>query len=237
MTRTLLTVAACLLVPGMAAAQYNNAPPPGYNAPPPSGNSPGPGPGTPPGYYPTRQAYASPPPSAKLEGLVLSVELGYGPGFGDLMKDTDGTAMTMSDGVSGYIPLVLGVGYRVNPLFSFGGVFQYGFLSLKSDTACGPGISCSGSDTRIGLEARLHFMTDQSFSPWISGGFGYEWFSISGSQGGLSQSFTLTGLDFDFDVGGDFRVTPGFTLAACGKSREGTRTRLGASGYTNDLNR
>jgi hypothetical protein len=167
MTRTLLTVAACLLVPGMAAAQYNNAPPPGYNAPPPgynapppgynppppgynapppgynapppgynapppgynapppSGYSPGPGPGTPPGYYPTQQAYASPPPSAKLEGLVLSVELGYGPGFGDLMKDTDGTAMTMSDGVSGYIPLVLGVGYRVNPLFSFGGVFQY----------------------------------------------------------------------------------------------------------------
>ena len=26
-------------------------------------------------------------------------------------------------------------------------------------------------------------------------------------------------------------------LAACGKSREGTRPRLGASGYTNDLNR
>jgi hypothetical protein len=153
----------------------------------------------------------APPPSANLEGFTLSIGLGYGTPFGDIYRLDSTTSFAMSDGISGQIPFVLGAGYRVNPLFSFGGVFQYAVTSLK-DGACSPGASCSASDTRIGIEGRLHFAADQMFSPWISGGFGYEWFSLSQSQGTASMDGTFKGLEFNFEAGGDFRTGPIFTL-------------------------
>lgn len=235
MIRTLLVVVVGLLVPGMAAAQYADAPtpgdsppPPGYYAPPPAGYNPNPG-AAPGDYYPSQQASTTPVSLAKLEGLVLSLELGYGPGLGDVIKDSSGNNLTMSDGISGAIPLVLGVGYRVSPLFSFGGLFQYGFLSVKG---CPSGASCSGSDMRIGIEGRLHFMADQAFSPWISGGFAYEWFDISMSEAGQSMSATYKGPELDFDAGGDFRVNPGFTIGPFVGLRVGTYDSVSATDST-----
>ena len=171
MTRTLPIVAACLLFPGVAVAQYGDAP---------------------------SEA------NANLQGATLSAGVGYGTAFGEDVKND-----TLSDSISGQIPLEAELGYRVNPLFSFGLTFQYAFLMTKN---CASGESCSASDTSLGFAARLHFATDQSFSPWISAGLGYEWLSVSASAGGQSMDMTLKGLEYDFQVGGDFRVNPIFTL-------------------------
>ncbi len=231
MMKTLAAVVACLLVPGLAAAQYGDAPP-AYYAPPPAGPPPGYAqPAAPPGYYSSREQYAPPEPSANLEGLALSAALGYGTAFGGLMKDGSGNDLTMSDGISGQIPLSLGVGYRANPLFSFGVAFQYAPLTTKN---CDPGSSCSASDTRIGVEGRLHLVAEQSFSPWLSGGIGYEWFSLSES-GAYVGDLTLKGLDFEFQAGGDFRVNSTFTLGPYLGLRFGTYDSASSGSASADI--
>jgi hypothetical protein len=194
MKHCLLLVVVCLVIPRVAAAQQYYPPPPGYYPPPPG--------------------YVAPPAAtdAVVQGLVLSADVGYAVPVGDLDKLPDGTTEAMSDFSSGHLPLVLGVGYRLGPMFSFGGIFQYGFAQLKSGV-CPSGVSCSGRDIRIGVEVRVHFMAEQGFSPWVSGGFGYEWFTVDMSQGSLSAHATFKGFEFlNLEAGGDIRVSPGFTL-------------------------
>jgi hypothetical protein len=216
MTRSLLTVAMCLLVPSVAAAQYNNAPPPGYYAPPPGYYAPPPA-----GYPPPGTQYApavAPASSANLEGFALSFGLGYGSPLGDIMKNTSGVNMAMSDGISDQIPFTLGAGFRVNQLFSLGLALQYAVLTIKN---CDTGSSCSGSDTRLGAEGRFHFAAEQSFSPWLSVGLGYEWLGIS-ETGANVFDLTLKGADFEVQAGGDFRVSPTFVLGPYVGLRAGT---------------
>ena len=59
----------------------------------------------------------------------------------------------------------------------------------------------------------MHFLADQPFSPWVSGGFGYEWFNIDMSNGSASANATFQGFELlNLEAGGDFRVSPSFTL-------------------------
>ena len=191
--RKLACVAFVLLLPRLAAAQVED----GY-APPAA---------VPVYTPPVREVPA--PAAANLQGLTLGIGFGYGIPFGDILKSSSsGSGVSMSDGISGQIPFALSVGYRVGPLFSFGAVFQYAPLTTKN---CDSGSSCSASDTRIGLEARVHLLAEEPFSPWFSLGGGYEWFSLSES-GAQSGSGTLTGLDLDLQVGGDYRLAPFLTL-------------------------
>lgn len=209
MTKASLVLVTLLLAPATAAAQGYDSPPPGY-APP--GYAP---PGyAPPGYAPPGYAQAplAAPPAPRLQGFVLSLALGYAPAWGDADKDTAGNGEAMTDVVSSHIPLIVGAGYRFTPLVSAGAIFQYGFAQLGSGV-CPSGVSCSASDIRLGAEVRLHFMAEQSFSPWISGGLGYEWFGIDMSQGSQSAHVTFKGIEFlNLEAGGDFRAGPAFTL-------------------------
>jgi hypothetical protein len=195
------------------------APAPGY---PPAGYAPAPGYAPPPGYapygYPPGYPPAGPgvaqanPLAPRLEGFVLSFALGYAPGWGDAIKDNYGDGQALTDVVSSHVPLILGVGYRFSPLVSAGGIFQYGIGQMASD-ACGSGNSCSARDSRVGVEVRLHFAVEQSFSPWISGGFGYEWLTLQESYGSDSLSLSIKGWELlNLEAGGDFRVNPTFTL-------------------------
>lgn len=187
-------------------------PPPG-NYPPPAGYPP-PGNYPPPGYYPAYPPTAvqpATPPSARLEGFMLSVALGYASAWGDADKDSNGSGEAMTDVVTSHVPFILGVGFRPAPMFSFGGVFQYGVAQLKND--CSAGVSCSAADIRVGVEGRLHLIPDQLFSPWISLGVGYEWFTLDSSSGSRSTSATFSGWEFmNLEAGGDFRVATVFTV-------------------------
>jgi opacity protein-like surface antigen len=134
--------------------------------------------------------------------------------MGDADKDpTTNNGEALSDFVGTQVPLVLGVGYRLNPLLSLGGIFQYSAGSVSSNV-CPSGVDCSSSDVRLGVEARLHFLTDQAFAPWVSAGMGYEWLNISMSNQGQSASMTVEGVELlNLEVGGDIRMSPSFVLA------------------------
>jgi hypothetical protein len=146
-----------------------------------------------------------------LTGLTLTAGMGYGAPFGDMAKSsTTGKGSALSDGISGQLPLSLGVGYRPLPVLSFGLAVDYAPLFTKN---CDPGFTCSGSDTRLGAEVRFHIVPEQSFSPWISLGGGWEWLTLSESGSGSdSGDLTVDGWDLNFQVGGDIRVNPFLTL-------------------------
>jgi hypothetical protein len=128
------------------------------------------------------------------------------------MGDAD-SGEALSSFVGTHVPLVIGVGYRLNPLLSLGGILQYAAGSMNS-TQCPSGVDCSASDVRFGVEARLHFLTDQSFAPWVSGGIGYELLTMSWSANGQSASMSVGGMElFNLEVGGDIRISPSFVLA------------------------
>ena len=90
----------------------------------------------------SRGVAAQPPPVAGRPGFDLGLRLGYAIPFGDIDGDTgDGLASAFS----GAIPIVFEAGYRFNPAFTLGAIFQYAFAQLKSSTnGCPPGESCSG---------------------------------------------------------------------------------------------
>jgi len=93
-------------------------------------------------------------------------------------------------------------------MVSVGLAFQYAPLVTKN---CDTGSSCSASDKHLGGELRLHITPEQALSPWISVGAGYEWLSLS-ETGASSGDGGLNGWDFDFELGGDVRVTSSMTL-------------------------
>lgn len=141
---------------------------------------------------------------ANLTGLTFGAGLGYAIPFGD-MFDTPGTDASLDSGISGLVPLSVSVGYRSTPLVSFGLAVQYAPAITKN---CPATSTCSAHDTYVGAEFRLHAVPQQSFSPSIALGGGYEWFGVSEN----SQDAGLSGWAFGIEAAGDIRVTPYLTL-------------------------
>lgn len=160
-------------------------------------------------------------------GIELGLRTGYALPFGNASGGstfttttgtTTATTMTtgssLSDGVSGQIPLWVDVGYRFTPNFYIGGFFQYGFAFIPNTaaTGCGQsGVSCSGHDVMFGADAHYHVLPDAPFDPWIGLGFGYETLTFNLSQGSQSADVSGSGWQFvNFQVGGDYHVMPSF---------------------------
>ncbi len=142
-------------------------------------------------------------------GLSLGLRVGYGVAMGEADSGEN-----LSDFYSGQVPLQVDAMYRFDKNWSFGLYFQYGFAFISS-TICpsGSGVSCSGTDTRLG--AQVHYRFDsQGFIPWVGLGIGYEWSSISASAGGASVDIVkLDGFEYlNLQIGGDWLVSPNFRL-------------------------
>jgi hypothetical protein len=236
---------------GYPPPQQGGYPPPqqGYGYPPPQQGYGYPPPqqgGYPPpqgyDYPPPQQGYGYPPPPAggvnapaaaptkNLTGLTLVAGLGFGQPFGDYGKSSSSSSDTsMGSLTSGQFPFSIGAGYRPIPLLSFGLTGQFAPLTSKN---CPSSESCSFSDSRIGGEVRFHIIPDQMFSPWVSAGIGYEWLTLTESEGSLSADTTFTGWDFEFQVGGDIRVTPFMTIGPYVGLRLGT---FGHASFSGDV--
>jgi hypothetical protein len=144
----------------------------------------------------------------------LGLRLGYMIPSGKVQGDQTigGVTVTdkLSDGTSGGVPIQLEAGYMVIPNLLLGVYGQYAFLSTKN---CPPGIDCSLHDFRIGIQAQYHIMPDQSVDPWLGIGFGYESLGVSYSGGGVSESGSISGLEFlNLQGGADFQVASAFTV-------------------------
>jgi hypothetical protein len=142
----------------------------------------------------------------------VGLRVGYAPAMGDEVKD-----LKMSDTIKSQIPIQLDGLYKVTPDISVGGYFSYGFSQLNSDlsSACdSAGVSCSGSNMRLGVQARYTFNSVKApMVPWAAAGLGYEWNSLKGEFGGVSVEATETGFEFlNLQLGGDYRVNEKFAI-------------------------
>jgi opacity protein-like surface antigen len=182
-----------LLIPAVAAAQYEDAPPPAR-----------------PEYSPIDSPDA---PTAgdtdSLHGVELSFGLGFGLPMGDIMKSSYGSPLALGDVIGLQLPIQVGLGYRIDPRFRFAMTFQYAPLSTKD---CDSGSSCAARDMRLAVEGRVHSRTGRSFTPWLAVGLGYEWLTLSYSGNGSSGDATTKGVDFNVQVGGGARVSPTLTV-------------------------
>ena len=159
----------------------------------------------------SRSALATEEPT----GVEVGLRTGYTLPMGDAMGQTTGVKSdtTMSDVISGGIPIWIDAGYRLTPNVYVGGFFQYGILFINTDheTYCkASGISCSANDIMFGVNAHYHFMPNATFDPWAGIGVGYEIFNFSMSGNGTATSTSsLNGFQFvNVQLGGDYKPTP-----------------------------
>lgn len=158
-------------------------------------------------------------PPERDSGFTLALRLGYGIPFGDTSADASGAAMPLGDQFQGEIPFWLDAGYRFARNWFVGAYFQLGIGLVNKDKAAGgnvcnlSGVSCKGSDIRLGVEGTYSFSPGKSFNPWIGLGTGYEWVSLQGESSTGNAEFTFKGWEwFNLQVGGDFSLSRFFAV-------------------------
>jgi hypothetical protein len=239
MTKPSFVAALCFLVPSTAMAQLKPIPhSKGATSPalaqPTTAVDDKPGSAEPEYYTPSLEEEPA-TPKADFGGTEIALGLGYGTSMGDPMKNPNGNGVAISDVVSRQIPLSVGLGYRIGRVFACGIAFQYAPLMTKN---CDAGSSCSATDFRFGLEGRAHFGAEESFDPWLSFGVGYEVLSLSES-GKTSGGVRFDGFDFDFQLGGDIRISKLFSLGPFVGLRVGNYRSVSstdASAFISDAN-
>ena len=150
---------------------------------------------------PPADANASAPADTAAEPgkFVVGLRLGYALPMGSVMKDS-----SMSDGVSGMIPIWLDLGYMVTPNIMVGLYGQYGFVSLKNCEG-----DCSASNLRLGVQGQYHLSPAEKLDPWFGLGIGYE--SMSMKRTGVEGS--ASGLEFlNLQAGLDYKLSPAFGI-------------------------
>jgi len=143
--------------------------------------------------------------------IQLGLHLGYGVPFGKTGRTvTDLTDDDLSASIKGQIPIGLDVGYLATPNFYVGLALQYGFglIGSAGTGLCDQsGVTCSTSDTSLGVGAQYHLSPTASFDPWIGLGLAYEWLDLSATFGGRTSSGTASGLQYVIlQFGGDISV-------------------------------
>jgi hypothetical protein len=146
------------------------------------------------------------------KGIELGLRSGYAIGLGNVAQNS-----SMSDFMSGAVPIWVDAGYRFSPDFFLGGYFQYAFAFLgnKESSACNQGgETCSSPYVMLyGVQAHYHISPDSIFDPWVGYGFGWEQATIGVTQGGQSGSLSATSWSYAIlQIGGDYRVNDLFAI-------------------------
>ena len=161
----------------------------------------------------------------------LGVRTGYAKPFGRVY-DHEGSSSggKITNVVVGQVPFWVDMGARIGGQLFVGGYVSYGVEVFSGDysdmcdeadralEAQGGNVSCSASDVRLGAQAHYHFGgPDVGIDPWIGGGLGYEWLSVSetASAGGESLEIGATAHGFEFvnlQGGLDFPVSEAVAL-------------------------
>jgi hypothetical protein len=155
-------------------------------------------------------------PAASHAQVVLGARLGVAVGMGDVGGGY-GDSLAMSDWTRGQVPLQLEMLFKATPQLAIGPYFSYGWArlghDLESQVCDVPGIACSASIVRLGVEALYTIPQRGQFEPWLGFGLGYEWSKLHASGAGVSGEIKFSGLEFlNLQVGGDFKVSRRFGL-------------------------
>jgi hypothetical protein len=161
-------------------------------------------------------------------GLSLSARLAYAVPMGSLAQGS-----TLSDGISGGIPIVIEGAYRFNRNLSLGLAGQYAYMMTKN---CTTGASCSATDYQFFLEGIYNARMGSTIDPWVGLGIGYEHLSLNESAGGSSQDVGVSGLGLaSVQVGGNFLAAPQVEVGPFLSFSVGKYGSASAAGYSGDI--
>jgi len=156
-------------------------------------------------------------------GFTAAARLAYGFPIGNVASDSSGT-LRLGDDFSGEVPIWLDAGWRFHKSIFIGGYFQYGFALVNNGSAFQAstsgvaactiaGVSCSGSEVRVGAEILYGFAPSSSWQPWAGLGFGYEWTNLHASGPGGEADVQYRGWEFlNIQAGVDFKIGDSFAL-------------------------
>ena len=121
--------------------------------------------------------------------------------------DSNGKSNSLSDSVTGFIPLWLDLGWRINQNFYLG---AYGQLGLGLTKNC-PTASCSSADLFIGIDGQYHLLPKESMDPWFGLGLGVETFGVStNDNAGHFGTENASGFQALLQGGLDFKLNNAF---------------------------
>jgi hypothetical protein len=156
-------------------------------------------------------------PGAVDNGFSIGFRTGYALPAGNMGVGTNSDPL--STAASGEVPLWFDVGYLINPYFSVGLYFAYGFVQFPSKTnyACDPG-TCSASNFRAGADVQFRWFGKAKLQPWVGlGAFGFEsinW-NLSGvppRSTGWEVNETVTGIEWiNPQIGLDYKLPSGLS--------------------------
>jgi opacity protein-like surface antigen len=149
-------------------------------------------------------------PVASKAQVSLSLRAGFAPAMGDAAN-----GLKMSDTWKSQIPVQLDAIYSINKNVGIGGYFSYGFGQVGKGFAgeCDvPGVSCSGSVLRLGVEGIYSFNAVNQLLPWLGAGIGYEFGNYTAEGGGAKMDVTFDGFEFlNLQGGADYQISSNFS--------------------------
>lgn len=153
-----------------------------------------------------RQARHQPREESRASGIRVAVRSGAAVPVGRAFAGS----RALSSSVTGYLPLRLDLGYRIDPHVYIGVAGQYAVI-VPNDC---PGDSrCSGSNSRVGAMVAYHLLPTRLIDPWVGAGVGFEMFDVSRASGGRAVHFSARGAELlDVELGADVRVTRALRL-------------------------
>ena len=161
-------------------------------------------------------------------GVSLSARLSYAIPMGSLMQD-----LTLSDGISGGIPVVIEAAYRFNRNFSAGLAGQYAYMMTKN---CDAGASCSATDYQFFVEGIYNARMGSTIDPWVGLGIGYEQLSLNESGGQNPGSGSASGWGLaTLQVGGNFVAAPQVEVGPFLSFSAGKYGSLSSGGQSADI--
>lgn len=169
-------------------------------------------------------------------GFEFGFSTGYGVAMGNLGKDSSGQEVPISDFVSGELPLVVDLGYRIDPHWYVGGRLEGAAAFFKPD--CGSGYSCSVTDALIGIFGRYHVLPAARVDPWFGLGISYEQLKLSVDDGSSSSTISYSGPLFaTLEAGADYRFSSKFGLGPMVGFSMGEYTSGEAFGTTRSIDK
>lgn len=167
--------------------------------------------------------------SAQNSGFALGMRAGYAVPFGDA-----GDGASLSDLAKGAVPVQVDVDYRLTNAWRMGVSLSFGPARVAdaAKTALEAGGLREVGDHRqqvLAFQVARAFNTSGSFAPWVGVEGGYEWTRYAGGRlaSGLETEVGRSGFTGAVLVGGDYAVSPRFTV--------GPYVAVDLGRYTQDL--
>jgi len=178
-----------------------------------------------------KTAFAESPEHASTDaiapsGVRFAVRSGYALPIGSAFQASG----SLSDTVSGYVPIRLDVGYRFRDHFYAGAVGQ---LAQIIPNQCPSGASCGGTDTRISFMLAAHLFPHRRLDPWLGVGMGFETYGVTRSIEGSKTTINAKGLELcNADLGIDYHPYRGLRVGPVLSTSIGQFTELSVNGVT-----